>query len=113
MAGEVPALLDTIQSDLLAAATKDRDDRTVDVTAIEDVAAAAADGFVRIPWDSVGVEGEARLANDALTVRCLQRADGSLPEVRRRARPRRPRRPLLLTYQSFWLLEFVAGANTE
>jgi prolyl-tRNA synthetase len=66
---------------MFAQATKDRDDRTVEVTAIEDVAAAAADGFVRIPWDSVGLEGEERLGRDALTVRCLQRADGSLPEA--------------------------------
>jgi prolyl-tRNA synthetase len=80
-AGEVPGLLDTIQADMFAAATEDRDDRTVDVTDIEDVAAAAADGFVRIPWDTVGVEGEALLARDALTVRCLQRSDGSLPEA--------------------------------
>jgi prolyl-tRNA synthetase len=81
VAAEIPGLLETIQADLLASATKDRDDRTVEVTAIEDVAAAAADGFVRIPWDAVGLEGEARLADDALTVRCLQRADGSLPEA--------------------------------
>ena len=38
VAGEVPGLLDTIQADLLAGATKDRDDRTADVTSIEDVA---------------------------------------------------------------------------
>ncbi|HEY5887542.1 MAG TPA: His/Gly/Thr/Pro-type tRNA ligase C-terminal domain-containing protein, partial [Acidimicrobiales bacterium] len=81
VAGEVAGLLATIQADLLAEATKDRDDRTLDVTSIEDVADAAVDGFVRIPWDAVGLEGEARLANDALTVRCLQRADGSLPEA--------------------------------
>ncbi|MET0159440.1 MAG: proline--tRNA ligase, partial [Acidimicrobiales bacterium] len=54
---------------------------TVDVTSIEAVAEAAENGFVRIPWDTVGLEGEARLANDALTVRCLQRSDGSLPEA--------------------------------
>ena len=81
VAAEIPALLDTIQAELLATATKDRDDRTVEVAAIEDVATAAADGFVRIPWDTVGVEGEAALAKDALTIRCLQRADGSLPEA--------------------------------
>src|SRR6187397_1932421 len=81
VAGEVPGLLDTIQREMFAQATKDRDDRTVDVTDIEDVAAAAADGFVRIPWDAVGIEGEALLARDALTVRCLQRADGSLPDA--------------------------------
>jgi prolyl-tRNA synthetase len=81
VSAEVPGLLDTIQAEMFAEATKDRDDRTVDITDIEDVAAAAAAGFVRIPWDSVGLEGEALLAKDALTVRCLQRADGSLPEA--------------------------------
>ena len=80
VAAEVPAALAAAQADLLAGAIADRDARTVSVDAIEDVAAAAADGFVRIRWDAVGLEGEARLASDALTVRCLQREDGSLPE---------------------------------
>jgi prolyl-tRNA synthetase len=80
VAGEVPGLLTTIQDEMFAQATKERDDRTIDVTDVEDVGAAAAAGFVRIPWDAVGVEGEAALAKDALTVRCLQRADGSLPD---------------------------------
>ena len=80
VAGEVPGLLDTIQDEMFAQATKERDDRTIDVTDIEDVGRGGRRGFVRIPWDAVGVEGEAALAKDALTVRCLQRADGSLPD---------------------------------
>jgi len=81
VAAEVPGVLAAAQQALLDEATAERDRRTVTVDAIEDVAAAAADGFVRIPWAAVGEEGEARLAGDAITVRCLQRADGSLPEA--------------------------------
>lgn len=32
-----------------------------------------------IPYDAVGEEGEDRLAEAGLTVRCLQRPDGTLP----------------------------------
>jgi prolyl-tRNA synthetase len=39
---------------------------------------AAADGFAVLPWDAVGVAGEAELAAGGLSVRCLQAADGSL-----------------------------------
>ena len=33
----------------------------------------------RVPWSLVRGEGEVRLAERAVTVRCLQRPDGSLP----------------------------------
>ena len=32
------------------------------------------------PWDTVGADGEAELAQASVSVRCLHRADGSLPE---------------------------------
>jgi len=32
-----------------------------------------------LDWDLVGSAGEARLKTDAITVRCLQRRDGSMP----------------------------------
>lgn len=44
-------------------------------------AAAARTEFGRIPWRTLGVDGEAEPARDAVTVRCLQRPDGSLPEA--------------------------------
>ena len=47
------------------------------------------DGFARVPWAALGAEGEARLAADGVTVRCLRRPDGSRARRRRRARPRR------------------------
>ena len=80
VADEVPTLLDRIQDDLLAQATEFREGRTVDAATVEDAREAAAEGFVRIPWDVLGIEGEAALASSAVTVRCLQRADGSIPE---------------------------------
>ena len=74
-----PVLLAEIQADLLARATERRDARTVEVRTIEDAAEAAREGFAKLPWDVVRGEGEERLAQDAVTVRCLQREDGGLP----------------------------------
>jgi prolyl-tRNA synthetase len=76
----VPGLLDRIQADLLADATARRDARTVDVATVADAAAAAADGFARVPWALLlDGDGEGRLRDDGVTVRCLQQPDGSLP----------------------------------
>jgi prolyl-tRNA synthetase len=75
----VTNLLPLIQDELLAAATKRRDERTAEVTTIEDAVEAAKVGFAKVPWDLVKDGGEARLAQDAVTVRCLQTADGGLP----------------------------------
>ncbi|MGH9085131.1 MAG: proline--tRNA ligase [Acidimicrobiales bacterium] len=75
----VTNLLAQVQDDLLATATRRRDERTVDVTSIEDAVEAAKVGFAKVPWDLVKDGGEARLAQDAVTVRCLQTADGGLP----------------------------------
>jgi prolyl-tRNA synthetase len=44
------------------------------------VAEATATGWARLPWDVVRGEGEQRLASRAVSVRCLVRADGSLPD---------------------------------
>ena len=57
-----------------------REARTVDVATIDEAREAAATGFARIPWDTLGPEGELELAGGGVSVRCLQRADGSLPE---------------------------------
>jgi prolyl-tRNA synthetase len=80
VADEVPMLLERIQDELLASATALRESRTVDTTGIEDAREAAVEGFARVPWDVLGVDGEAALASSAVTVRCLQREDGSIPE---------------------------------
>jgi prolyl-tRNA synthetase len=72
--------LDRQQAALLAEATERRESHTVDVTTLDDAREAAGTGWARIPWDTVGPEGEAALAQASVSVRCLHRADGSLPE---------------------------------
>jgi prolyl-tRNA synthetase len=42
---------------------------------------AAAAGVARVRWASVGIAGEQRLAADGVTVRCLQRDSGALPDT--------------------------------
>ncbi|HEY9555121.1 MAG TPA: proline--tRNA ligase [Acidimicrobiales bacterium] len=75
----VTNLLAQIQADMLAGAIARRDDRTAEVSSIEEAVEAAKVGFARLPWDLVKDGGEARLAQDAITVRCLQTASGDLP----------------------------------
>jgi prolyl-tRNA synthetase len=76
----VTNLLELMQDELLAGATKRRDERTADVTTIEDAIEAGKTGFARIPWDALKDGGEQRLAQDAITVRVLQTDDGGLPQ---------------------------------
>lgn len=56
-----------------------REASTVDVATAEEAADAAATGWARIPWSALGVDGEARLAAQGVTVRCLVRPDGGVP----------------------------------
>jgi len=81
VAEAVVAELDRQQRGLLDAATAMREERTADVTTLDAARDAAADGWARVPWDAVGVDGEAELAHAGVTVRCLVRADGSLPDT--------------------------------
>jgi prolyl-tRNA synthetase len=78
-AGRVADLLEAVQTDLLAAATARRDAATRAVATADEAAEAAQDGFARVPWGVVRGDGEARLAGQGITVRCLMAADGSLP----------------------------------
>ncbi|MDT3441732.1 MULTISPECIES: proline--tRNA ligase [unclassified Pseudofrankia] len=79
-AGRVQALLDDVQDSLYQQALALRDSRTTDVTSLDEAVEAAATGFARLPWRLVGEDGEARLAAEALTVRCIQNPDGTLPD---------------------------------
>jgi prolyl-tRNA synthetase len=78
---EVGAVLSRVGPELLAEATTARQERTVDVATLEEAMEAGATGFARITVEALGQDGEDRLATKALSVRCLQRADGSLAEV--------------------------------
>jgi prolyl-tRNA synthetase len=77
----VPDLLTEIQSGLLAEATARRDAMTFDVATIEEAVEAAASGFARVPWSVLrDADGEDRLREHGITVRCLRRADGTIPD---------------------------------
>lgn len=57
-----------------------RDARIEDVSTVADAVEACAQGWARLPWSAVGEAGEPELAQSAVTVRCLTRADGSVPD---------------------------------
>ena len=78
LADAMPALLDEIQDTLLAQATERMQSRTVEVSTLEEAREAAQSGFARVPWDALR-DDERRVAEGGITVRCLQRADGTVP----------------------------------
>ena len=57
-----------------------REQNTVDVATLGDAIEAAQTGWARVPWSAVGAEGEAEANGKAVTVRCLARPDGSMPD---------------------------------
>jgi prolyl-tRNA synthetase len=81
LAKEVRSALDEGQASLLTEATRFRDERTHDVDDVDAAVEATAEGFARLPWAAVGEAGEARLAEASITVRCLQRPDGTVPDA--------------------------------
>ena len=54
-------------------------DATHDVTSLDEAPEAAQSGFARLSWSAVGEAGEAELKTEAVTVRCLERRDGTIP----------------------------------
>jgi prolyl-tRNA synthetase len=79
VAGRARGLLDDLQRSVFDAALARRESRTVEVATIEAALEAAQSGFARMPWAALGEDGEAVLNQHAVSVRCLQRADGSVP----------------------------------
>jgi prolyl-tRNA synthetase len=77
---EVLAALEADQKSLHDEALARRLDNTVEVATLDDALAATATGWARVPWSAVGVEGEAKANGQGVTVRCLVRADGSVPD---------------------------------
>jgi len=78
VAGEVGEELGEAQRRLFSEAEERRDARTTRVGSLGEAVAAAADGFAVLSWDAIGLEGEQELAAEGVSVRCLQREDGSL-----------------------------------
>ncbi|WP_436772989.1 proline--tRNA ligase [Yinghuangia sp. YIM S09857] len=77
----VAAVLDEDQALLLAQSGERRVARTVDVTSIGEAVEAAATGWARMPWADLGAEGEAKLAEQGVSVRCLVADDGGMPDA--------------------------------
>ncbi|MYW04535.1 proline--tRNA ligase [Streptomyces sp. SID3343] len=77
----LPRVLEEDQALLLAQSRERRTGRTVEVTSIEEAVEAAATGWALIPWSVLGPDGEARLAEQGVSVRCLVAADGSVPDT--------------------------------
>jgi prolyl-tRNA synthetase len=72
----IPQMLVDDQRELLAQAAALRDARTRPAHSLDEARELAADGFARLPWRDVNTEGEARLAQAGVSVRCLVRGDG-------------------------------------
>jgi prolyl-tRNA synthetase len=80
VASQVAAALTADQQALYDSALAFRTERTVDVSTLGDAIDAAQTGWARVPWSKVGVEGEVEANSQAVTVRCLTRPDGTVPE---------------------------------
>jgi len=81
VAAAVPRILEELQSDMLAEATRFRDGSVVDAGTVAEAAEAGKSGVGRIPWALLGTDGERALLDEGVSVRCIQREDGSLPEA--------------------------------
>ncbi|BCL16223.1 proline--tRNA ligase [Micromonospora sagamiensis] len=83
VAGVVDAVLAALTDDqraLYEQALAHRESRTREVATLAEAIEAAATGWARVPWSAVGVAGEAEANAQGVTVRCLLRADGSVPD---------------------------------
>ena len=77
----VGALLETMHTELIETARQRLADRTVDAASVAEALDAAKTGFARIPWAQLGEEGEDALNREAVSVRCLQTREGTVPGV--------------------------------
>ena len=80
VAAHVEGALGTAQQAIFDRALAHRDNRTVDVATVPEAREAAQHGFARAPWAAIGEAGEAELNASAVSIRCLLRADGGVPE---------------------------------
>jgi prolyl-tRNA synthetase len=75
---EIEAALRTDQQTLHDQALARREAASPLVESLDQAREAAMHGWARIPWSVLGEQGEASLAEHAVTVRCLTRPDGSV-----------------------------------
>jgi prolyl-tRNA synthetase len=77
VADGVPRMLVDDQRELLAQATALRDERTRSACSLDEAREIACEGFARLSWRTCGGNGEERLAQSGVSVRCLVREDGA------------------------------------
>jgi prolyl-tRNA synthetase len=77
----VTSALEADQQTLYAGALAEQRRRTTDVTSVTEAIEASGAGWARLPWSAVGSAGEAELNAQGVTVRCLVRADGGVPDA--------------------------------
>jgi prolyl-tRNA synthetase len=80
VATEVAAVLASAGGELRDEAAAALKARTAEATSLEEAVQAGSVGFARVPLAALGPDAEDRLAEHAISVRCLQRPDGSLAE---------------------------------
>jgi prolyl-tRNA synthetase len=78
--GAVTSALKADQQRLYDDALAFREERTVEVKTLGEAIEAAQTGFARVPWSAVGEAGEKEANGKAVTVRCLTRPDGEMPD---------------------------------
>jgi prolyl-tRNA synthetase len=80
VAGLVPELLDTVQAEMLAEATSFREGATSTVGTVNEALEVGKEGVAKIALDQLGADGERRLLDEGISVRCIQRPDGTVPD---------------------------------
>jgi prolyl-tRNA synthetase len=78
--GGIEPLLNEIQAAMLGEATDFRDAATSAVASVEEALEVGKQGVGRIEWAKLGPEGERTLLDDGVSVRCIQRPDGTVPD---------------------------------
>jgi prolyl-tRNA synthetase len=76
----VAAALEVDQQAMYEEAKARTEENTADVKTLANAIEAAGVGFARIPWSKVGTAGETKANEVSVTVRCLLRADGTVPD---------------------------------
>ena len=71
----VTVALELAEQDLVTEATVRREQMTVEASTLDEALEAAGAGVAKAPWDLV----RGQPLGGGVTVRCLQRADGSIP----------------------------------
>lgn len=79
LAERVPALLADIQASLLDEAEERRNRNTVHVSSVDEALEATKTGFARLRYSLVDEAAMRRFGEKAVSARCLQNPDGTLP----------------------------------